>query len=316
MKYKIEPGADLSGADLREADLRGADLSGADLAHADLAKADLSGANLRGADLTFAHLDIAQLIAADLRGATLHRTDLRGANLREADLRGALLTSDDHEHGLTSARFDHADLRGLRTSSKYDGLSLMHTSLRGADLRGLDLRGISLFCADVTGAKFDGALLEDNQLEWVIGGRQKVQVPSRHSLSVALEDKVKTNILLSCSGEYLGEVSEMETVFDHGHVPGPDGYVKVREPSIGYATVKITPRDGGQWDVLELLKQQVRDHMPRDYDLENVGDTRTIRGVLTGVALDKRSGTIKMSIDMRRGLIDLLTARAQEASDC
>jgi len=119
------------------------------------------------------------------------------------------------------------------------------------------------------------------------------------------------DIKLFCSGEYLGEVSEMETFIDHGHIRGPEGYVKVREQSLEYATVKITPRPGGQQDVLDTLNGFVRDHEPRDYRFSSEGNIYAIRGILTGVRLGD-DGIITMCIDTRRiYIVRSITALAQ-----
>jgi hypothetical protein len=98
--------ANLFAADFREANLISAIFTGANLASARLQKADLRGAWLRGANLTRANLHRADLThrpplqrdtrlsvphslppgaprAADLTGATLHKTRLQGVDLRE-----------------------------------------------------------------------------------------------------------------------------------------------------------------------------------------------------------------------------------------
>ena len=307
-EHNIAPGADLRGADLRganlryadlrDANLRGADLRGANLAVVRIDRADLRDTMLDGADLTEARAVLADLRNADMRHAILRFTDLRGADLRRSDMRHAIIGGSKHEAGFVGARLDGADLRDIQSIDDY-GIVFDHAILRGADLRGLDLRMVDMFCADITGARLDGALLTAGQLDWVIDGRQKVQVPSRHSLSVAPKDKMETNILLSCSGEYLGEVSSMSTHLDHGHVPGPDGYVMVREPSLSYSDIKITPRDGGQQDVLDTLKGFVRDKMPRDYEFLSNGDIHTIHGRLTCASIGD-DGIITVSIDARR----------------
>jgi len=101
--------ANLHGADLRRADLRGAILTGADLREANLERADLRGAILTGAILTGAYLYGADLREANLERADLHGADLRRADLRRADLRGAILTGAD----LDGADLGSAFLRGV-----------------------------------------------------------------------------------------------------------------------------------------------------------------------------------------------------------
>ena len=121
-------------------------------------------------------------------------------------------------------------------------------------------------------------------------------------------DKIEIGKLF-CAGEYLGEISEVESIFDQGIIMFPEGAERVHEPVLEYMTIWIVPRDGGEQDVLELLKQQVRDHLPLHYKCAVEENIYEIRGVLTSVVLN--NGIIKMSLDMRKDLIDLLTARAQ-----
>ena len=121
-------------------------------------------------------------------------------------------------------------------------------------------------------------------------------------------DKIETGRLF-CAGEYLGEISKMESLFDPGILWFPEGPEQVREPSLEYMTIWIVPRDGGEQDVLELLKQQVRDHIQTAYKCSVEDKIYGIRGVLTSVEL--KDGLIKLSLDMRDALIELLTAQAQ-----
>jgi len=121
-------------------------------------------------------------------------------------------------------------------------------------------------------------------------------------------DKIETSKLF-CSGEYIGEISEVESIFDQGLIMFPEGAERVREPSLEYMTIWIVPRDGGEQDVLELLKQQVRDRLPLYYKCAVEDKIYGIRGVLTSVEL--KDGLIKLSLDMRDALIELLTAQAQ-----
>ena len=121
-------------------------------------------------------------------------------------------------------------------------------------------------------------------------------------------DKIETGRLF-CAGEYIGEISEVDSIFDQGLIMFPEGAERVHEPVLEYMTIWIVPRDGGEQDVLELLKQQVRDHLPLYYKCAVEENIYEIRGVLTSVVLN--NGIIKMSLDMRNDLIDLLTERAQ-----
>jgi len=121
-------------------------------------------------------------------------------------------------------------------------------------------------------------------------------------------DKIETGRLF-CAGEYIGEISEVDSIFDQGLIMFPEGAERVHEPVLEYMTIWIVPRDGGEQDVLELLKQQVRDHLPLYYKCAVEENIYEIRGVLTSVVLN--NGIIKMSLDMRYGLIDLLTEQAQ-----
>ena len=121
-------------------------------------------------------------------------------------------------------------------------------------------------------------------------------------------DKIEIGKLF-CSGEYIGEISEVESIFDQGIIMFPEGAERVHETVLEYMTIWIVPRDGGEQDVLELLKQQVRDHLPLHYKCAVEENIYEIRGVLTSVVLN--NGIIKMLLDMRKDLIDLLTERAQ-----
>ena len=105
-------------------------------------------------------------------------------------------------------------------------------------------------------------------------------------------------IRLFCSGELIGEVLEIDSSIDHGHVPGPDGYVKVSEPCLEYTSLKIKPIYGGQKDALEALKQHVRDNEQRVYKFEAEELHYSIRGRLTVVSLEE--GVINMFIDSRK----------------
>ena len=121
-------------------------------------------------------------------------------------------------------------------------------------------------------------------------------------------DKIETGKLF-CAGEYIGEISEVESIFDQGIIMFPEGAERVHETVLEYMTIWIVPRDCGEQDVLELLKQQVRDHIPLHYKCAVEENIYEIRGVLTSVEL--KDGLIKLSLDMRDALIELLTAQAQ-----
>ena len=124
-------------------------------------------------------------------------------------------------------------------------------------------------------------------------------------------DKIEIGRLF-CAGEYLGAVDRSALYFDTLLLRDTDGPRTVQgDPSLQYMTIWIVPRDGCEQDVLELLKQQVRDHLPMDYKLATEDKIHEIQGVLTSVVLDKDSGKIKMSLDLRKELIELLTERAQ-----
>lgn len=125
-------GRDLAGADLRGAVLAGLDLSGCQLEYADLRDADLRGCTLRDAVLTQARLDDARLGGAVLDNANLCASQAPRASLAQASL------------------------RGVRAS----GAQWQHANGRGADLSGAVLDAL----ADLTGACFDGAVLEGTVL--------------------------------------------------------------------------------------------------------------------------------------------------------
>jgi len=111
-------------------------------------------------------------------------------------------------------------------------------------------------------------------------------------------DKIESSKLF-CVGEYIGAVDRRALYFDTLLLRATDGTRKVQgDPSLQYMTIWIVPRDGGQQDVLELLKQQVRDHLPLDYKLATEDKIHEIRGVLTSVELN--NGIIKMSLDTRK----------------
>lgn len=178
--------ADFSDATLSQADMRHAALEGADLRRADLTEVDLSNANLGEADLSQALLEDARLEQASLRFANLAEAVLESANLKGADFWGAILTKTDlnqasaraatfGEIKAEGADFTKADLRdvdltnAMLAGAKLAGADLRGAGLRGADLTRADLSGASLQGVDfsqctLTGAMWDGAILDHTRL--------------------------------------------------------------------------------------------------------------------------------------------------------
>jgi uncharacterized protein YjbI with pentapeptide repeats len=190
-------GATLARADLTNADLTGTDLTGADLAGANLDGADLSGArveqaSLRGASLSDANLSGLHMPGADFTGcsgsgadfsgcglagarfmdARLPFADFSGANLAHADFRRAAVESADFEAVRAPAiNMEHADLTGLRASSKSDFSqgNFRKTSARGslweeAVLDGADFSGATLSRAQFAEASLRETLFDRAEL--------------------------------------------------------------------------------------------------------------------------------------------------------
>ena len=174
-------GANLSQADMRHAALEGANLEGADLTEVDLTEANLGEANLGEALLEDARMEQASLRFANLAGAVLESANLKdadfwGANLAKADLNQASAraahfgevraeAADFRKSDLRDADFANADLRGaLFSGADLRGASLRGANLAGAHLSGALLQGVDLSQCDLTGAFWDGALLDHTRL--------------------------------------------------------------------------------------------------------------------------------------------------------
>lgn len=144
---------DLSGAVLARADLTGADLTGAKLVGANLGAAKLCGAKVTGsADLTRAVLAKADLTKVDLRGATLEGADFSEAIFADADLR---------EVAASELTFLSSDLSG----AKFAGANLEKCNFLEVNVAGVDFSSARLNSAVFLGAKGDGAIFRDAQLD-------------------------------------------------------------------------------------------------------------------------------------------------------
>lgn len=169
---------DLSTADLVSRDLRGADLREANLNDTNLTGSNLAGANLTGASLVWADMTEADLREVNLSGArldkaTLYKTNLLGAvltnaTLVEANLTEACLEADLTAVDLTRARLIEADLIAANLSdailrdADLSGARLLHTRLPNADLRGCKVYGVSTWDTDLSGAKQDDLIINED----------------------------------------------------------------------------------------------------------------------------------------------------------
>jgi uncharacterized protein YjbI with pentapeptide repeats len=157
----------LLNANLSHANLWHGDLSLANLGHSELSHANLLGANLSQAKLLNANLSHANLSNANLWHANLSNADLSNANLSHANLLGAILSNANLSHAnLLGANLWHANLQGANLQrSNLQGASLHRANLSEADLSDSLMMGITKFgylkCVQ---AKFDGALIDDQQL--------------------------------------------------------------------------------------------------------------------------------------------------------
>ncbi|MDX3804778.1 pentapeptide repeat-containing protein, partial [Streptomyces sp. AK04-3B] len=113
-------------------DFAGQDLISVLLTPLRFTRCSFAGADLRHADLSGCSLKFCDLSHADLRGASLRGARLAGCDLRQADLRDADLTG--------------AVLGSVNTGIPPHGLT------------------------DLTGARFERAILRDVRLEGVAGG--------------------------------------------------------------------------------------------------------------------------------------------------
>ena len=156
------------------------DLSYLNLVGQDFSHADFTGAVLYQADMHEATLDYAVLFAADLRQANMHsvslvRADMRGACLRGTSLINADMTGVDLREGSIANRegkmitFGEAKHPSDNGGVDLSGANLSLAKLSGAvaingDFSDTTMRGVRIVRANLQGAKFEGANLEDADL--------------------------------------------------------------------------------------------------------------------------------------------------------
>ncbi len=158
-------GARLSGVALNHVDLSDTLLDGADLRNAVAVDTQARGARFRGADLQNASLAAANLSDVDFRAARMNRVDLEaaildGANLSEVSINAANLRRTRIVapviRGSAPLAAAEVDLSGALIRDA----DLQYAVLVGAQLQGTTLVGVDLSDANLTDARFDGAVVQ------------------------------------------------------------------------------------------------------------------------------------------------------------
>jgi len=167
--------SDLSNTDFRLANIRNATIIGADLSKSNFHFAHLENSNLAMANLFKSNFMMADMTNANLVGANLTKTtlkfavlensnlakaDLSNANFRSANLRNANLTNTN----LFNVNFHKTILDGVSFNSDMVGAQLHFTSLRNQNLVGINFTDANMLRVDLTGAKLNGAILDNVDL--------------------------------------------------------------------------------------------------------------------------------------------------------
>jgi uncharacterized protein YjbI with pentapeptide repeats len=119
----------------------------------DLSRANLVHANLSGIDLSNADLGYAQLHYASLKGTTLYRVRAYRADFKKAILSGA---------NFNEARMQYAILHdACAHDSNFVASDLKHADLSGVEFQQSRMQSAHLENAIITGARFEGANLDD-----------------------------------------------------------------------------------------------------------------------------------------------------------
>lgn len=190
----------ISRADLRGARFNGATLNNVGLRNADFSSASLAGVRATNLDLHGSSFDDtvltrANLVGARLTGMTITRTDFSDAVLSGASFRSTRLSDIDFTRvalaniDLTAARYDcftrfpagfsPARHGAVRTEARcdaadepriYDGIDFSGEHENRVDLSDLDLSGASFRRANLTGARFWGAVLRGADFSESVGG--------------------------------------------------------------------------------------------------------------------------------------------------
>jgi uncharacterized protein YjbI with pentapeptide repeats len=176
-----------AGANLSGANFDGASLAGADLDHATVSRTTFTGADLRGADLTalrysaqpvFRSITVGKLPYGELPRdrpdtcTSFKDTDLAGAATSFSKIAGDCRQVPLFGGSSVSTNLFAALVKDFRSAVNLSGTTVVsgpddRSALKGADLSGLNLDRVRFtgFPVVLTGARFDGASLENTSLE-------------------------------------------------------------------------------------------------------------------------------------------------------
>lgn len=136
-------------------------LGNADFTRAIYVGGNFAGAQLRGASFRNARLVAANFEGADLRGAAFDGSECTACNFAGAALGGATFIGTQmvaaNFHGLDAASIEDAQIRALLSGCIVCNFAM--AKLGGRDLSKVSLIQIDFSDADLTNAKFDGAVL-------------------------------------------------------------------------------------------------------------------------------------------------------------
>lgn len=162
------PNRDFCGLDLSGLDLSGLDLSGSFLESANLEGTNLSNAKLNDVVLARTRIVKTNLQGADLRGANLGGATIDKATFDGADLSGVIFSLAEIKNTtFVGGKLERAQLYEVKIGENVDFSQIsakwtlfLRVGLVGVRFAGADFSNGAFAELDLTGANFDGAILE------------------------------------------------------------------------------------------------------------------------------------------------------------